>query len=85
MTKTITCCDGCGCESSAVNPVKTYKTIAYRKFDSTEGRPLDKEYVSQIVVDLCEKCARKATNVEDTSCMGISSLSIRIDDIKRNR
>lgn len=79
MNKTVICCDGCGCENTTANPVKKYSILAYRRYDSTEGRPLDKEEVSQIVVDLCQKCARKATNVEDTSCMG---LSIRIDDVR---
>lgn len=81
MNKTIVCCDGCGCENTNANPVKRYRTLAYSRYDHTEGRPLDKEYVSQIDVDLCQNCARKATNVEDTSCM---SLSIRIDDVRHN-
>lgn len=81
MKKTVICCDGCGCEISNPSQYNHYRMPAYKRYDSMEGRPLDKEYITQVDVDLCDKCARKATNVEDTSCMG---LSIRIDDVKHD-
>ena len=68
-TKTITnmevkkiVCDCCGADNA-----KHYRTLAISRIEHTEGRAIDKPYVSEISVDLCDDCAMKATNIEDVS------------------
>lgn len=63
-------CDCCGAENA-----KTYRSLAISRIEHTEGYPIDKPYASEIQVDLCDKCALKATNLEDTSA---SYFSVRI-------
>ena len=61
--KTITICS---CDICGGRDAKSYRTLAYRTFDGNDGRNRYKEPVLEAVdVDLCDACARKATNLHD--------------------
>lgn len=58
-------CDVCGADDA-----KTYHMPAYRTFDSRDGRSAFKEpQIEFALVDLCDKCALKATRLHSVGVM----------------
>lgn len=52
-------CDICGKEGA-----KTYKTLAYRTFDGTDGMSFYSEpKFEEVKLDICDECAIKITNL----------------------
>lgn len=65
MQKTICQCDICGAENA-----KTYTMPTYRTFDSCDGKTFFKEpQLTLNKIDLCDKCALKATNIHEIGVM----------------
>ena len=61
MTETIT---RCFCDICHKEGAKTYHTLTYRTFDSTDGRRCyNPPQLREERIDLCDDCARKATNI----------------------
>lgn len=61
MTETIT---RCLCDICKKDGAKPYRTLAYRTFDSTDGRSFyERPKIVEAKVDLCDDCAIKVTNL----------------------
>ena len=54
----------CLCDICKKEGAKTYHVLTYRTFDSTDGRSwYNPAKVCEEEMDLCDDCARKATNI----------------------